>query len=172
MRKIDGSLTIASVGVSSWEEVSVTKATLDDAKSQFKIGTELLYMNQKFSFQSEYTNSTVNRDAAPSYNVMGVYGQLSWMVYGPQYGYDRASSCTERPKTKSLELVLRYDYLDQDDSHAKGGSFHDLSLGANFYINKNIAAKLSYSVLKPLSDLPINDKSTYSMLQSRLQFTF
>ncbi len=173
-RKIDGKLTIASVGVSSCEDVSVTKATLNDAKSQFKIGTEFLYMNQKISFQSEYKYSKVSRDAAPSYDVMGVYGQLSWMVFGPQYGYDTASSCTVRPQTKSLELVLRYDYLNQDDSNAgiKGGSFHDLSLGVNYYLNKNIAAKLSYSVLKPLSNLPINDNSTYSMLQSRLQFTF
>lgn len=88
-RKIDGDFTISSVGVASSDEVELTKAVLDDAKAQLKIGAEFLYMNRKLSFQAEYTYSTVSRHAAPAYDVMGGYGQVAWMVFGQQYGYDR-----------------------------------------------------------------------------------
>lgn len=172
--KTDRELTISSSGVSSWDDVALTGATISDAKSRFKVGGELLYLNQRMSFQSEYMFSSVSRYTGASYRCMGVYGQLSWIVSGAQYAYDNASSCVERPKSRSLELVARYDYLDQNDNKAEihGGRFHDFSLGVNFYLNRNIAVKLSYSVLKPLGDNSIHCDQAFSMVQLRTQFAF
>ena len=167
-------LTISSSGVSSWEEVAITKAEITDARSRFKVGGEFLYLTPKFSFQSEYMFSSVSRYTGAAYSSMGVYGQLSWIVSGAQYTYDSASSCVERPKSRSFELVARYDYLDQNDGKAEihGGKFHDFSLGVNCYLNKFIAAKLSYSVLKPQGDNPIHCNRAFSMVQLRTQLAF
>ena len=172
--KTGNEVNISSVGISSWEDVAISKVNLSDARSRFKIGGELLYLNSKISFQSEIMYANIKRLASNSYQAMGYYSQFSWILSGAQYVYDRASSCLERPQPRSLEIAIRYSYLDQNDNHSQinGGCFQDFSIGLNYYFNKYIAAKLSYSLLKPIKDIQIGNKSAFSMLQLRTQFVF
>lgn len=172
--KTGDGINLSSVGVSSWEDVAISSVDLPDARSRFKIGGELLYLNSKLSFLSEYMYLNVKRAMSSSYRSMGFYGQLSYIFSGAQYVYDNSASCLERPQSRSWELIFRYDYLNQYDGRSQvyGGSFHDFSLGVNCYLNKYIAAKFSYSLIKPIKQLQIGDMSAFSMLQSRIQFVF
>ena len=53
-----------------------------------------------------------------------------------------------------------------------GGKQNDLSLGAIYYFNKYIAAKMSYSLVSLDKYAQIDGKQTFNMIQGRVQVSF
>lgn len=78
------------------------------------------------------------------------------------------------PGTKSLEVLCRYNVTNLNDRKAgiMGGKQNDLSLGAIYYFNKYIAAKMSYSLVSLDKYAQIDGKQTFNMIQGRVQVSF
>lgn len=167
--------TYKSPGVSTIDNRSLLLANVDNAKSQLKIGTELLVYYRKFMLQSEYIRAHVKRQGGLNdYTAQGAYAQCSWLLLGQSYLYDEEAACPGRPEGKSLELCTRFNYLTLNDRAAgvEGGMQKDFSIGLNYYVNKHMAFKLNYSYFVPGTHTKTLDNSNFSVLQGRFQFIF
>ncbi|GGG94513.1 ATPase [Polaribacter pacificus] len=111
------------------------------------INLELLYINNSFSFQSEYLSTTINTgisNPTDTYGFATYYGQVSYYVTGESKrlknsydGMDRISPNKNYGKSGpgALELALRYSSSDLNDQDIFGGEQHDITIGVNWYLN-------------------------------------
>ncbi len=163
-----------SPGISTIDKRTLYQAQADHALFQWKTGVELLFSYHRFFLQSEYLRARVHRrDAFADYTAEGFYAQCSWLLRGHTYLYDEAMACPSRPDGRSLELCVRFNHLDLNDSPAGiwGGSEQDVSLGLNYYHNKHVGFKVSYGYLMPGTHSPVVS-SAFGVLQARAQFIF
>lgn len=169
----EDTFTYKSPGVSTIDNRTLMLANVDHAKSQLKIGTELLIYYHKFFLQSEYIRARVTRkDGFENYTAQGAYLQCSWLLLGKNYLYDEVVACPGRPEGKSLELCARFNYLTLNDAGIEGGMQKDFSVGLNYYINKHLAVKLNYSYFIAGAHIKEIENSNFSVLQGRFQFIF
>lgn len=164
-----------SPGVSTIDNRDLLLANVDNAKSQLKLGVELLIYYHKFLLQSEYIRAHVDRkNNLANYRAQGAYAQCSWLLIGHHYLYDEELACPGRPDGKSLELCTRFNYLTLNDGAAgvEGGMQKDFSIGLNYYLNKHVAFKLNYSYFIPGAHIKEIEKTNFSVLQGRFQFIF
>lgn len=164
-----------SPGVSTIDNRDLLLANVDNAKSQLKLGAELLIYYHKFLLQSEYIRAHVDRkNNLANYMSQGAYAQCSWLLIGHHYLYDEELACPGRPEGKSLELCTRFNYLTLNDGAAgvEGGMQKDFSIGLNYYLNKHVAFKLNYSYFIPGAHIKEIEKINFSVLQGRFQFIF
>lgn len=161
-----------SPGVSTIDNRNIIHAKVDHAKYQLKQGLELMIVYQKFFLQSEYIRTMVRREKEyADYTGHGGYVQCSWLLAGKKYGYDEALACPGRPEGRALEVCGRFNMLDMNDEKAGilGGAQKDISFGLNYYMNRHIGMKLSYSMVMPGKHIKeISDKN-FSVLQLRFQ---
>ena len=99
--------------------------------------------------------------------------QIGYALLSGKYGYDKQTGMVKSPGAKSLELLCRYNMTNLNDRDAKimGGQQKDLSVGAIYYFNKYIAAKMSYTVVD-VDQHAKDGEQTFGMLQGRLQISF
>lgn len=167
--------TYKSPGVSTIDNRTLLLADVDNAVSQFKVGTELLIYYHKFFLQSEYIRTHVKRkDGFKNYKAQGAYVQCSWLLSGQNYLYDEEVACPGRPEGKSLELCARFNYLTLNDRSAgiEGGMEKDFSIGLNYYLNKHVAIKLNYNYFLPGTQIKGIIPTNFSVIQGRFQFIF
>lgn len=112
------------------------------------VGVELAYARKSLQLQGQYVATSLSRDLAPKLNYGAWYAQLSWMLTGETYGYSESSGAPSGPqlskKHGGVELAARYSELDLDDASLDRGKASSLSLGATWYINKNVRLMANY----------------------------
>lgn len=130
-------------------EVDKTQAidiSIPNADFQAKYAAELIAGWGPVYFQGEYFHSNVKRRMGlPSYISDGAYGQIGFLAIGGDYNYSSAWARMSAPRAGSLEFAARYNYTNLDRGNFKGGTMSDITLGANYYLNKYMAVKLNYS---------------------------
>ena len=153
-------------------------ADIDLAEDQFKYGFEFLCAYESLSLQGEYMGAHVGRKQLVganinSYEARGWYAQMGWLLIGDQYNYKLKSARLAAPKPGSLELIVRYNETDLNDSKALvwGGKQTDFSLGGIYAFNSNIGVKLNYTHVT-LDENALNGKERFGMIQARLQMAF
>lgn len=162
-----------SPGVSTIDNRNQIYAEVNNARYQFKLGTELLIYYRKFFLQSEYIRTQVKRrNGLADYTGQGGYVQCSWLLIGNEYAYDASLACPARPVGRALEICGRFNTVDMNDREADvlGGAQKDISLGLNYYINKHIGVKLNYSYVMPGSHIKEISDRNFGVLQARFQF--
>ena len=119
-------------------KITSVSADITDAKFMGKFTPELLLNSGPIALESQYYWFGVKRDEAPAYTAYGAYGLLRMLAIGGNYKYSHADAGIATPGAKSLEFVLGYNYTNLSNNHAgiQGGRVNDLSLTANWYINK------------------------------------
>ena len=123
------------------ESTKFISATIDDAKNQVKYALELIGGIGPVNFQGEFFQSFVNRENdLKRYDAKGAYGQIGVLALGGDYTYSAAWARTASPKAGALEFVVRYNWTDlnNDKSAIYGGKMNDISVAANYYLNKYI----------------------------------
>lgn len=149
-------------------------AEVDRVTAEWRTGADVLVLYKGFYFQSEWLMNRVNRDGAGDYTGKGVYSQVGWLLGGDrQYRYDRANGWVANPKPKNVELLFRYNYTDLDDKSAGiyGGRAQDITLGANYFFNARLAAKLNYTCM--FTDKhAVDGEESVGFVQLRLQMHF
>lgn len=107
-----------------------------------------------FSLQSEYMAAFAS---TPGKNVSftGYYVYVSYFLTGESRPYSMSSGAFDRPIPKAnafdghggigaWEVGARYSSLDLTDEAIKGGELHDVTLGANWYLNPYFKVMLNY----------------------------
>lgn len=121
------------------DQVSAVGATVNDVKLMTKFTPELLMCYNNLALESQYYWFGVSRKHhMPAYHAYGAYALLRWLPIGGNYAYAHGDGGIATPGAKSLEFVLGYNYtcLSSQKAGIMGGRLNDVSLTANWYINK------------------------------------
>lgn len=156
------------------EKVVSVDATVTRAMNMFKFTPELLVSCGPLALEGQYFYAQVNRrDNLDHYMAQGGYGILRGLLLGGNYGYSMKDAGLATPGPKSLELCLGYNYtnLSYTKLGIHGGRLSDVSLTANYYINKYMIFRFRYAYTKrwDLAGAPDVDLSAF---QARLQVIF
>ena len=131
----------------------VDSGSLSDVDGIGRSGFEGLWIGGPWSMQGEVLRANVARNASkPDYAVDGFYAFGSWVVTGESRPYSGGNVGNIKPKGRwgAWELLLRYSRLDLDDGAVQGGTEHDWTLGANWYLTEHF--KLQANLIRAWSD--------------------
>jgi phosphate-selective porin OprO/OprP len=103
------------------------------------------------------TTPHVFSDSNDHVDYRGWYAQASYFITGEHRPYDQKTgtfsavapreNLYDKKKgwgTGAWEVVLRYDKLDLDDDRVDGGEMDDITVGLNWYLNKNAKVMMNY----------------------------
>ncbi|MEX2283270.1 MAG: porin [Gemmatimonadota bacterium] len=132
------------------------------------------------SLQGERVWTRVNRTAGPSSTLVGSYVYASFFPTGEHRTYDTEDGeflgITPRRSLGAVELLLRYSTLDLNDGIVTGGSGHNWTAGANWYVARNLRFMVNYVITNHDALATANGDAEgdddFSALYLRLQFHF
>lgn len=158
----------------SVSRITAIATTIDDARGYFKFTPELLLAYKNVALESQYYHGTVWRHlSAPTFTGYGAYATVRTLIHGGNYGYDAAEGRIATPGKGAIELAMQYSYTSLVDRRAGnyGGRLSDVSLTANWYINRYIIWRIrgGYSHRWDRGGDPSIDLGS---LQTRLQIVF
>ncbi len=116
-----------------------------------KIGLEGVVKYKNFSLQSEYIQTTVNRESGlEDLTFKGGYAFASWILTGEERPWDNTQGEFGQIKPKdnkkgAWELAFRYSHLDLSDKDVLGGMANLYTFGLNWYANPNIRFLTNYT---------------------------
>jgi len=151
--------TFASARLRARPEVGLTdirlvdSGTLGNLNSVDRFGVEAVWIGGPWSVQGEYLRADVRRKSAlPNYTGDGHYVFGSWVLTGESRSYSAGNTGNIKPKGQygAVELLLRYSSLDLDDGAIRGGSQHNVTVGANWILDQHF--KLQANVIRATSD--------------------
>ena len=130
----------------------VDSGALTQADHIDRRGLEFLRIAGPWAAKAEYLDARVKLDGRPAYTAHGWYAFGTWIVTGESRTYVGGNLSDAIPKGRwgALEFALRYSTLDLDDGPTLGGTEHDWTLGANWYITKYL--KLQGNYIRAVSD--------------------
>jgi phosphate-selective porin OprO/OprP len=169
----------------------VNTGTIEDAQNLTLVGLEAAWQGGPIRVQGEYVLANVDRDGGegdPTFQ--GAYIQLAWMVNGPGRAYDTddpdygtefgrfgAPKLSDAQRVSQggyglFELAARLSGIDLDDEDVEGGRQTDLTLGVNWYPDKNIRLMANY-IRAEADDAPeTEDDESADIFQVRFQLAF
>ncbi len=156
------------------DQVKAIGITVDRARNRWQFTPELMAAYGRLGLESQYYFSQVNRlDHLHAFNAYGAYVTLRGIAIGGDYTYSRALGGIATPAPKTLEFVASYNYTCLSDASAGlyGGRLSDLSVNANYYINRWMTARLRYGYTW-IHDRAAEGPDRLGALQARLQIIF
>lgn len=158
---------IAPVTFATPQQAVVSSAAMD-AKSQFRYEVEALYINKRFLWETHFMGTKIDLYGAENYKAMGVFTQMSWHLIGTQQKYNKKTGLVANAAPKTLELLMRADYLDLVGvKHGTtDGEQLDLTLGLNYFFSKYLNFKFNYVYAAK------KNADHFNAIQGRLQFSF
>ena len=112
-----------------------------------RAGLEFLWIHGPLSIQGEALQARIARaDGAPDYEADGQYVFGSWVLTGEARPYSAGAVGNVVPTRRwgAVELLARYSRADLDDGLVEGGRGHDWTLGANWYLGRNLKFQVNY----------------------------
>ena len=155
-------------------QVSAVGARVYDAMNRWQFTPELMASYGRVALETQYFFSRVNRrHDLPAFTGYGAYATLRGLAIGRDYSYSTAMGGIATPAPKSLELVGNYSYTCLSDRSCGiyGGRASELSLTANYYINRWMIARLRYGYTW-VHDRAAEGPDRLGALQARLQIIF
>jgi phosphate-selective porin OprO and OprP len=125
----------------------ISSGTLTDVDHINRLGLEEVWINGPWSIQSEYLQAqTTFNNGRPNYNLNGYYAFGSWVVTGEsrQYHDGNVSNVIPSHAWGAVEFALRYSELDLNDGRVLGGTEHDWTAGANWYVGTHLRLQANY----------------------------
>ena len=125
--------------------------------------------------QAQYIATKIDRTALSSLDYSGWYAETSWMVTGERYGYSRGSGAPSGPRIAkdggAIELAARYSEADLSDAALDAGRASIATLGATWYLNRNVRVLANYARTRTRgSTVTPDDNGNLGVV--RLQFAF
>lgn len=150
--------------------------TLHDVDNTITAGLESAAVYNSFSLQGEYMQVNVERNkqrSDPDFDGWYVYG--SWFATGEYRRYNAKKGTFKqiRPKSRygALELAARYSEVDLEDKNITGGEEENITLGINWYLNRNMRFMANYIWVDADPDRYGNSESP-NIFQLRAQAVF
>jgi len=137
---------------------------LSDVDTVTNVGVESVVVLGPFSFQAEYMQAFLDRSNGrgnPSFP--GGYAQIAWVVTGESRRYSRSSGLLlgldPRSRWGAVELGARFSGINLNDETVRGGEALGLTLGANWYLQRNVRLMFNYvyADVDPRSGRPSED---------------
>lgn len=168
------SYTLGSNFPSRVSKVKALNATISQAENLYKYTPEILAAYGPVGLETQYYNVNIGRkDGYTDFKAEGAYATLRALAIGGDYKYSNSDSGISTPSPKSLEFTLGYNYANMNDSKSNiyGGKLNEVEVGANYYLNKYMIARLRYSYTKVDYGFGIPNQDM-SGLQARFQILF
>lgn len=148
-------------------------AQIDQVTNSWKFDCEMVGVYNKWYAKANYIAARVNRFGAANFRGQGCFAEVGYLILGKQHNYNSSVGFVSNPTPGSLEVLVRYDYIDLNDSKAEiyGGYMQDVTAGCSYYINKYVAARLNYVYMKVGESAPTGSNNI-SMMQARIQLAF
>jgi phosphate-selective porin OprO/OprP len=157
---------------SDWMDKKYVSVKIQNVDSVNRSNIEFLYINKKYSIQSEYVTTSVNA-LKDSYTFDAYYIEGSYFVIGNgrRYKFSNSTLAKIKPnKDGALEVAFRYSYIDLNDKDESGGVESDYNFGVNWYINDKLKFMLNYVVAEPKNTDDYDGR--LQILQARALFSF
>lgn len=130
------------------------------------IGLEAAAMHGPFSIQSEYGQTSINRDVGRNLSFDAYYVQMAWTLTGEARRYKGSDGefkglkpgkvfDPDQGKWGAWELAIRLDELSLNDVDVVGGEQKRLTLNLNWYLNDNLRILMGYSRAYDVEDSPL-----------------
>jgi phosphate-selective porin OprO/OprP len=121
---------------------------LPDVDSVVSAGAEAAALFGPVLIQGEYQRSFLQRETGGDVDLGGGYVQASWVVTGEPREYSRRTgtfgSLEPRSDWGAVELAGRYSVLDLNDADVTGGEAENWTVGANWYVRRNLRFMFNY----------------------------
>lgn len=158
-------------------QIIYLEANVTHANGAFKLSQEILFIKNRFAFESQYYFYNIFRHRGyENYQAHGAYGMIRTQLIGSGYCYNSADGGVATPGKGTLEMVLSYNYTDASDSKAQvwGGIANDANFTLNYYINSWMIARLrySYSEVHNRKVADLLPKHHVNTIEARLQIIF
>lgn len=144
----DSDYRIATSPESSLGPRFLSTGGLPDVDSVVSAGAEAAALFGPVLLQGEYQRSFLQREAGGDVDFGGGYGQISWVVTGERREYNRRTgvfgSLEPRSDWGALELAGRYSVIDLNDGDVVGGEARNWTVGANWYVRRNLRFMFNY----------------------------
>ena len=116
----------------------VDTGPLDQVHSVHRQGLEAVWIEGPYSIQAEAMRTRVLRHQQPNFTGQGYYVFGSYVLTGESRGHARGQATNVIPRGDwgAWEILARYSAIDLDDGSVRGGREHNLTFGANWYINR------------------------------------
>jgi len=115
---------------------------INSTQSSYLYGFETALQFGKLGFQSEYMINKLDRADHKDLKFHGFYLYASYFLTEDYRPLNKSLAEFEKIKPTSyrgaLELAFRFSYIDLDDKDIYGGHERNVTLGMNWYLNKNI----------------------------------
>ena len=121
----------------------VDTGTLDQVDDVVTYGFEGAWVLGPFSFQGEWMQQTVNRDAGDEPDLTGFYVYGSWFITGESRSY-KGGKFGRTKASNAWEVAVRYSNMDLEDSGILGGEEDNITVGLNYYVNPYLRFMLNY----------------------------
>ena len=133
-----------------------------------RMEAEAIFISGKLYVEGHYMATSLQKMDTAGNNAYldGFYAQASYLIKGDQQNYNKKTGLAANASPKSLEVLARVSHLNLDADHVKAGKQTDFTIGCNYFFNKNLNVKVNaiYAAVK--------DGENYSMVQTRLQFSY
>ena len=139
-----------------------------------RMEAEAIFISGKIYVEGHYMAAAVNKfdvvkdtiTTTENTYLDGFYLQGSYMIKGEKQNYNKKTGLAANASPKSLEVLARVSHVNLDGDNVKKGQQTDFTIGCNYFFNKNLNVKVNaiYAAVK--------DGENYSMVQTRLQFSF
>lgn len=154
----------------------VKTGTLHDVDHTVAVGLEAAVVYEAFSLQGEYTRLSVERNkqrSNPDFSGWYIYG--SWFVTGEHRRYNAKKGAFRQVRPRSSrgawELVARYSTVNLENKGITGGKENNVTLGVNWYPNRNLRFMMNYVRADARPDRRGNPESP-DIIQLRAQLVF
>ena len=161
------------LAVHTADKVLLTSASDLQATDHEQFGLEAAWMSGPLSVQSEYVTSTWE-DATNEVEYSGYYVQGAWTLTGESRSYKANAGAFDKispaGSNGAVELVLKFEHgeIDDDRTGAVENGFDNITLGANWYVNKNVRLSLNY-INTELDENDANGEDSGNAISTRLQ---
>lgn len=148
-------------------------AQINQVTNSWRFDCEVIGVYKKWYAKANYIAALVNRYGTENFKGQGGFAEAGYLILGEQQNYNASVGYVSNPAPGSLEVLVRYDYLDLNDNRAgiRGGQMQDVTAGCSYYFNKYVAARLNYVYMKIGENAPTEGENI-SMVQARVQLSF
>ena len=167
-------LVVSAKGVTRTKSPSLQYIKFEDVENQIQFGGDCYMFKDKWMLQAEYMWMRVNQKHAKDYQGHGGYVQAGYLIKGNTYGYDQVDALPTMPTDNgSLLVIVRYNNSRMNDNSSGlfAGNQQDFSLGLDYFYNKHLSTRLSYSYIKTDEKSTLGEQDIHTIL-ARVQFKF
>lgn len=119
----------------------VNTRNMKDVDTAWTVGLQTAGVLGPFSVQAEYLRTDLDRSKRSDPTFSGWYAEGSYFLTGEsrRYSVKRGGFGRVRPKRwfGAWQLAARYSAVDLENAGIDGGEEHDVTLGLNWYIDRN-----------------------------------